>query len=697
MAKDPYQYFRIEARELLESMGRGVLQLEQAATPELAANLLRFAHTLKGAARVVKQNGIADDAHAIEDALGPLRDPGATLGPDRVDTVLKLLDAIAEKVRALDLPGERAVAAPPGGTPPATPVPAASASPAKPEVTAKPERPALEELALRTVRADVTEMDALLDGVAETAVHLRGLRRVADTAERLKQLTEVLAQRTADAAGDEGATLRALAGEARILAATVEQALSSGLDQAQRQTQQVRDTAERLRLFPIHTLAGSLERAARDVAHAQGKQVGFITKGGDVRVDADVLAIVQGALVQMVRNAVAHGIETGDERQRAGKPAAGRVELEVVQRGGRVAFVCRDDGRGIDLTAVRRAAEKRGALAPGAAASPDQLIGLLFKGGVSTSATVTEHSGRGIGLDIVREAAEQLGGVATARSGVTGTELELVVPVSRSALDALLVEVAGMTAAIPFEAVRHTARLRQTDVAHSAQGDAVAYEGQTIPFVPLAMPLGRPVTPAESWMTVVVASADGLAAVGVDRVLAVGNVVVRALPRLAPAHPLIAGAALDDDGTPQLVLDPHGLVAAARERRQRLPVIENRIAHILVIDDSLTTRMLEQSILESAGFRVDTATSAEEGLEKARRGNYQLFLVDVEMPGMDGFTFVETTRADPVLRAVPAILVTSRNAPADRQRGLDAGASDYVVKGEFDQVRLLTTIRKLVA
>jgi len=654
VAKDPYQYFRIEARELLESMGRGVLQLEQAATPELAANLLRYAHTLKGAARVVRQNGIADDAHAIEDALGPLRAPGAKLGPERVDVVLKLLDTIAGRVRALDLPASEPPAAPARSG-----LPAREAAPA-----AKAERPAVEELALRTVRAGVAEMDALLDGVVETAVQLRGLRRLGATAARLKQLTDTLALRTADGAAEAGPALRALVGETRTLAATVEQALSSGLDQAERQTQQVRDAAERLRLFPVQTLAAALERAARDVAHAQGKQVVFTTRGGDVRVDADVLAIAQGALVQMVRNAVAHGIETGDERRRAGKPEAGRVELEVVRRGGRVAFVCRDDGRGLDLAAVRRAAELRGVLAPGAPATDQALIALLFKGGVSTAATVTEHSGRGIGLDIVREAAERLGGEATARRTATGTELELVVPVSRSALDALLVEVAGVTAAIPFEAVRHTA---------------------------------RPAAGRGWWMMVIVAAGDELVAVGVDRLLAVGNVVVRALPHLAPAHPLIAGAALDDDGTPRLVLDPHGLVAAARGGQHRLPVTEQRVPHVLVIDDSLTTRMLEQSILESAGFLVDTATSAEEGLEKARRGNYQLFLVDVEMPGMDGFTFVETTRADPALRAVPAILVTSRNAAADRQRGLDAGASDYVVKGEFDQVRLLTTIRKLVA
>jgi two-component system chemotaxis sensor kinase CheA len=145
------------------------------------------------------------------------------------------------------------------------------------------------------------------------------------------------------------------------------------------------------------------------------------------------------------------------------------------------------------------------------------------------------------------------------------------------------------------------------------------------------------------------------------------------------------------------VLDPDGLVAsAARARPMASPAPRTLAAPILVIDDSLTTRMLEQSILESAGYEVDLATSAEEGMEKARRRPYRLFLVDVEMPGMDGFTFVERTRADPVLRDIPAILVTSRHAPEDRQRGADVGAAAYIVKGDFDQGRLLETLRNLV-
>ncbi|HEY4186519.1 MAG TPA: response regulator [Polyangia bacterium] len=683
MAKDPYQYFRIEAREILEGLGRGVLQLEKGVTPELTANLLRYAHTLKGAARVVKQNAIADAAHAIEDALAPLRGPDAIIGPDRVDTVLKLLDTIATQVRALDVD-----------------VPAArAAAPA-----ALPERPAAEEVALRTVRADVAEMDALLDGVVETGVHLRGLRRVGTMAERLKQLTDSLAQQLADAAVTTSTGLplaRSMVAEVRRLAVSVEQALSTGVDQAERQTEQVRDAAERLRLFPVRALHASLERTARDVAHAQEKTVTFSAKGGDVRVDADVLAVVQGALVQMVRNAVAHGIEPPEERLRAGKSAAGLVELEVLRRGSRVAFVCRDDGRGIDIAAVRRVAQQRGVISPGGPAlDDDQLVGLLFKGGLTTARTVTEHAGRGIGLDVVREAAVRLGGEVAARTAVgKGTDIELVVPVSRSSLDALLVEAGGATAAIPLEAVRRTLRLGRADIAHSATGDAIAYEGHMVPFVPLAGPLGRrdAVATTNAWTAVVVEGDGALCAMGVDRLLGVGNVVVRALPRLAPAAPVIAGAAIDDEGTPRLVLDPASLVAAAHDARQRVaPPNARRTPHILIVDDSLTTRMLEQSILQSAGFEVDLASSAEEGLERARRTSYDLFLVDVEMPGMDGFTFVETTRADPALRVVPAILVTSRNAPEDLQRGKDAGASDYVVKGEFDQVRLLSTIRRLV-
>jgi two-component system chemotaxis sensor kinase CheA len=179
-------------------------------------------------------------------------------------------------------------------------------------------------------------------------------------------------------------------------------------------------------------------------------------------------------------------------------------------------------------------------------------------------------------------------------------------------------------------------------------------------------------------------------------VLGVKDVVQRARPRGVILDAMVSGLIIDDDGLPRPMLDAeelgHAIATAraepVRTRAKRLP--------ILVIDDSLTTRMLEQSILESAGYQVELASSAEEGLVKAQRNRYALFLVDVEMPGMDGFTFVAQTRADPELGKTPAILVTSRNAPEDLRRGSDAGAKGYIVKGEFDQNELLALIARLV-
>jgi two-component system, chemotaxis family, sensor kinase CheA len=158
----------------------------------------------------------------------------------------------------------------------------------------------------------------------------------------------------------------------------------------------------------------------------------------------------------------------------------------------------------------------------------------------------------------------------------------------------------------------------------------------------------------------------------------------------------VAGVSIDSSGDPQLVLDVDGLVAAALGAGMPLPRPEVRRHRILVIDDSLTTRMLEQSILESAGYEVGTATSAEEALDKARLEPYALFLVDVEMPGMDGFQFIEAARADASLRDIPAILVTSRASADDRRRGHEVGAKGHIVKGEFDQGELLAQIRRLV-
>lgn len=679
MARDPYRYFRVEAKELTQQLGQSVLELERDSSGEVVNRLLRLAHTLKGAARVVKQPGIADEAHSIEDLLTPLRDKPDVVPRESIEAMLHLLDSISGKVVALGAPAE-------------------SAAPTSPASTA-----ALPEETFRIVRGDTAEMDELLDGLTEANTQLRGLREIAALAARARNLADRMTEQVAiprASGADLPAATRSAAEDLRALAVNIERGLTTTHERIERELRDVREAAEQLKLVPAGALFPALERTARDSAQILGKDVTFTGSGADIRLDAEIMRQLQDALLQLVRNAVAHGIEPRRDRIAAGKPATGTIRVSVTRHGRQIVFACEDDGKGIDIPALRTAAIRAGR-------NPDELKRLdpgaellaLLRGGVSTAAVVSEVSGRGIGMDIVREAVARMGADFNVRTEPGKfTRFELSVPLSVSSVEALIVEAMGSRVTLPLYAVRRTTRLEPGDIHRTGLGDSIIHEGQSIPLVPLARLLGRSVPPrrAGNMTAAIVSGRNGVAAVAITRLLGSSGIVFRQLPALAPATLVVAGASFDADGNPMLMLDPDGIVDAALKLGETSVEAGTRKVPILVIDDSLTTRMLEQSILESAGYDVDVAVSAEDGLEQARRRDYSLILCDVEMPGMDGFAFVESIRRDPHLRDIPAILVTSRNAPEDKQRGRAVGAQDYVVKSEFDQAVLLDRIRELV-
>ena len=690
MTPDPYRYFRVEARELLDELGRGALALEQGVpSAELVQKLLRVAHTLKGAARVVKQNEIAGLAHAAEDLLSPLREKPAALSLENADEFLGIVDSIRSLVGALEEP----VATEAGQVP---------ATQTAPNMVA-------EEIA-RTVRVDVAEMDALLGQLTEAAIEITSLGEAGALVERCRNLADLLSERIAlpRLAVSNGVPVphsapQALhwAEELSGVTGTASRKLGDGIERIRHRIQEARHRAEQLRLVPVRTLLPTLERVARDAAQSTGKRAGIEMRDSDVRLDSDVLATVQAALVQLVRNAVAHGIEPEAGRDKAGKPPVGKITLAVHQDGRRVAFECNDDGDGIDLETVRRKVRVRGA-SPQSVDNLGQreLLDLLLQGGVSTTDSVTEVAGRGVGLDLVRDVAARLkGSVRIDTRPGQGTSVELKVPITLAALEALVFEAGDLVIAVPLHAVRASARVNFSELVHSGNSLHLTHENAAVPFAHLSAFLrgNRDRAPSEVCSTIVFETSGGKAALGVDRLLGTETVVFRPMPALAPAGDLWMGTFLNAGGEPCVVLDPDRAFALASKGTVAQDDAEDKTClPILVIDDSLTTRMLEQSILESAGYEVDLAVSGEDGLEKARKRDYALFLVDVEMPGMDGFTFVATTRADPVLRRVPAIIVSSRASADDLRRGKEAGASDYVIKSEFEQKALLKRIEELV-
>ncbi len=673
MAKDPYRYFRIEAQELVEGLSQGLLALEKRPDPELVRRLLRLAHTFKGAARVVRRPDIGDLAHRIEDGLEPHRETGGPVEQATIDEAFAIVDEI--RARLVEL-----------GT--------ATKADAKAET--KPAREPVEDRE-PAIRIPIAELDALLESVAEAHSAAASLRRgAAELAETCAQARTLLRQ-LGDGAGRRATPTERVADD-------LEQARRAIVERTERvlaEVDELRVIASDLRLVPASTLLADLERAARDAARASGKEVELHCRGGDTHLDAHVLSVLRKALVHVIRNSVAHGIEPPSVRRRVGKPTTGRIEIEIERRGHRVSIVCSDDGAGLDLDAVRRSAVARGVVDEATAATMDEaaLGNLLLRGGVSTTHVVTDLAGRGVGLDAVRDAVQALDGEVVVHTTTgAGVSIDLRVPISLSAMPALPLYVEGAEVLVPLDSVRQAVRVAGRAITRDADGERLVVDGQVIPFAPLARMLSRPGHANESMQSAVVIEAEGRrAAIGVDRLGGARNIVVRAIPEHAAADPVVAGATFDDDGVPLLVLAPAVLVRAAVDARPHVVAAQPRKpAPILVIDDSLTTRMLEQSILESAGYEVDLAVSGEEALAMARERAYGLFLVDVEMPGMSGFEFIETARRDPALQHTPAILVTSRGDAEDKRRGLEAGARAYIVKGEFDQQVLLDTVRRLV-
>jgi len=659
--------FLIEAGELVEQLLETLLTLERGdAEPDAVASLFRQAHTLKGAANVVGQTAIADVAHVMEDALAAHQVSRDPLSPQEIGEFLRLLDAIEAELRAMSAPRK-------------------AAGPS--------ERAPADEL--EAVRIGVGDLDELARRVLQAEMQLAGMRA------SLAQLGPAQGHAAAPEAATQHAAHsgRSAADAGRRARAS----LAAKLDAVESDFQQVREHVEALRLVPAGAVFPALARAARDAGHVLDRAVRFDAAGGHVRLDRHVLSAVRDGLVHMVRNAVDHGIEPAEDRALTGKPASGRVALRVARRGGTAVFTCEDDGRGIDADAVRRAAVSRGLMsAEDLVGLPDDaVIQLVFRAGLTTARDVTGLSGRGVGLDVVASAVARLGGQvsASSRAGL-GASIELCVPISLASISALALESRAGTVLVPLDAIVAIARVSDCEIARVPEGEAVFRDGKAFPIVSLERLLARdaPARRADQALVLLRASERGVA-LAVERLGSTMDVVVHAVPRFASAAAWVGGAALDYEGNPVLLLDPAALLDAARTGAESAPPGEAPLEAaplILVVDDSLTTRTLEQSILEGAGYEVELACSAEEALAKAAARRYGVFVVDVEMPGMSGFEFTEKTRADPDLRSVPVILVTSLFSTADKQRGRDAGAAAYFVKSEFDQQRFLERIAELV-
>ena len=375
--------------------------------------------------------------------------------------------------------------------------------------------------------------------------------------------------------------------------------------------------------------------------------------------------------------------------------------------GNKVEIAVADDGAGITVEKVKAAAIKQGLVSDAEARHLDEpaVLSLMFRSGVSTSPIITEISGRGLGLAIVQEKAVKLGGrVSVQTLAGQGTTFQILLPLTLATFRGTLVQATGQTFVIPTANVERVGRVRESEIKTVENNETIALNGRAVALVRLANVLELPATSVTKdepvWLTfVVVTAGEKRMAFGVEAVLGAQEVLVKPLGQPLVRVRNIAGATVLGSGTAVLILNVADLLASAAKARPAAKIVPARVVErkaVLVVEDSITSRMLLKDILESAGYRVRTAVDGLDALSVLKTESFAGVVSDVQMPRLDGFSMTEKIRADRKLAELPVVLVTALGSQEDRERGVDVGANAYIVKSSFDQSNLLEALRRLV-
>jgi two-component system sensor histidine kinase and response regulator WspE len=734
-----HDLFRQEAENQAAVLTDGLLALERdPADPGQLEALMRAAHSLKGAARIVGLESAVRVAHVMEDCFVAAQEGKLTLGQSRIDPLLRGVDLLTrigqtpesameawEQENALEIESfVDALASILRGEEPSAPMP--PAPPPAPLALAAAESPALpaaKEAQDRVLRVTAESLNRMLGLAGEALVESRWLPSCAGTLLRIRRrqgrlanLLETLRESLAALPLDE--RQRTQLEDARREAMACAESLAGSHEELETFVRRSANLSRRLyreaqisRMRPFADRAQGFPRFVRDLAASLGKQARLDLLGVSTQVDRDILEKLEAPLTHLLRNAIDHGVESPDERRRAGKPAEALLTLEARHSAGMLVVTLADDGKGVDLESLREAIARKGLTTPETAAkmSEEELLEFLFLPGFSTRQQVTELSGRGVGLDVVRSMVREVRGAVrlTSQPG-QGTRCRLQLPLTLSILRALLVEIGGEAYALPLARIERTLKLPRERIELLEGRQHFTHDGQSIGLVSAhqVFELDAPAAPDEELAVVVLGEHGKRHGLVVERFLGEHELVVQTLdPRLGKLKNISAGAILADRA-PVLIVDMDDLLrsvellaAGGRLGKVRVGAQGNggrRRRRVLVVDDSLTVRELERKLLDSQGYEVEVAVDGVDGWNALRANDYDLVISDVDMPRMDGIELIGLLKKDARLRSVPVMIVSYKDREEDRQRGLDAGADYYLTKSSFHDASLLQAVEDLI-
>lgn len=766
--------FLEEAQELIAGFHTQISAWKENRLDSQASNALsRLLHTFKGSARMAGAMNLGQLTHAIESRVGELVSSDEITDTD-LDEVQEACDLLAQGVERL-LAGDLGTPAPVALEPepifssveadvltpqleekiaeavtPAAPVvaPQSAIQTARPVTIQAAEPVEAEALSKAVLRVRTDLVDQLASEAGELSIarariegEMRELKdSLLDLTENVirlrRQLREIEIQAETQIQAGSGneakedfdpleldrftrfQELTRMMAESVNDVGTVQQSLLKNLDDANaaltaqaRLNRSLQQSLMSVRMVPFSSQGDRLYRLVRQTAKGAGKRANLEIYGSQVELDRSVLEKVLSPLEHMLRNAVVHGLESGQERLEAGKPEIGEINLNVVQEGNEIILSLSDDGRGLDLERIRAKAVADGLLGQDEVLEERRLVDIIFRSGFTTATEISQVAGRGVGMDVVKTEISALGGrIEILTEQGKGTTFRLYLPLTLAVTQAVMVSIRERLFAIPSTMVDQVMEVREKVLDEMSNKGEVVWQGNQYPFHYLPRLLGdtriAPEIKRLNWVLLLRSGAQRVA-VYVDSLLGNQEIVVKNVgPQMARVVG-ISGATVLGDGRVVLILNPvalasllpggdagtglvmvqHGEPVAAEPEA---PPVKKQPT-ILVVDDSLTVRKITSRLLAREGYQVEVAKDGVDALEQLIESIPDVILSDIEMPRMDGFDLVRNIRADERLAKVPIIMITSRTAEKHRKYAMEIGANHYLGK-PYNEEELLGLI-----
>jgi two-component system chemotaxis sensor kinase CheA len=468
------------------------------------------------------------------------------------------------------------------------------------------------------------------------------------------------------------------------------------------------DDTRRILMQPFSVLLEIFPRMVRDISLSQNKEVRFEVVRGEIEVDRRVLEEMKDPLIHLIRNSIDHGIELPEVRLKQNKPSCGSIKIIASELSGNsMEILIIDDGQGVNLAKVKDSAIKLGLITDKEALtlSEQEILMLIFQPELSTSSIITEISGRGVGLEVVAEKVDKLGGQISieTKAGI-GTTFRIILPLTLTTFRGMRLKVCDINFIMPSHNIKRIIRLKPETLKSVEGRQMLTVDKAPIAYVSLNDILQIPKKAFKSHnYAIIIKAGEKTIALGIDEAICEQEMLVKPFGSHLKRIRNILGATITESGEVILILNPLDLIkssikapATAGPSRAIPKSDKMKKKNILVVEDSMTSRMLLKNILETAGYEVKTAVDGLEGLSLFKIEPFDLILTDIEMPNMDGFTMTSKVRNFENGRTIPIVLCTSRNTPADKERGIDVGANAYLEKNQFTQSKFLEVIKKLL-